>query len=351
MWPTTLLAEFKASGKDALHRTGLDHSGVFKSHPFPMQLRSLPLAAALAFAATFPSAPAAEFWLDLIAGEEASHEQAMADLATADVVYVGEAHTIDRHHTVQLGVLQELHARGRALVLAMEQLEARDQPTIDRFNAGELTFEQLATEMTWAKKWKNYADYRALVEFAQQNGIPLRALNAPPEIIRAVSRGGGVAKLSSEQRAHLPPDIVLDDPIYERLLNLQLAVHLAMDPARLRSVFEAQVSRDETMAANIAAARALTGPDGQPRTVVVVAGSGHMRYGLGTPDRVRRRLPGIVDRIVLSTESGQLKLSESDRAAMRDITITHADLRALGRAPGDYLRVLPLAAAQPAATP
>lgn len=314
-----------------------------------MNLRPLVMTATLVLAPAFTAAHAAEFWLDLIAGEEAAHEEVFADLATADVVYVGEAHTIDRHHTVQLGVMQELHARGRALVLAMEQLEARDQALIDRYNAGEFTFEQFATEMNWAKKWKNYADYRGLVEFAQQNGIPLRALNAPPEVIRAVSRGGGLDKLSPEHRAHLPADIVLDDPAYERLLNLQLAVHMAMDPARLRSVFEAQVSRDETMAANIAAARALTGPDGQPRTVIVIAGTGHMRYGLGTPDRVRRRLPGVVDRIILSTESGQLKLSESDKAAMRDITITHADLRALGSTPGDYLRVLPLAAAQ--ATP
>lgn len=305
-------------------------------------------ALSLMLSTTPPAARAAEFWLDLIAGEEAAQGQVFADLATADVIYVGEAHTIDRHHTVQLGVLQELHSRGRALVLAMEQLEARDQPVVDRFNAGELTFDHLATELNWAKKWKNFADYRALVEFAQQHAIPVRALNAPPEVIRAVSRGGGLEKLSAEHRAHLPDDIVLDDPLYERLLNLQLAVHMAMDPARLRPVFEAQVSRDETMAANIAAARAMAGPDGQPRTVVVVAGSGHLRFGLGTPDRVRRRLPGVVDRIILSTESGQLKLSESDRAAMRDITITHADLRALGRVPGDYLRVLPLAAAQAA---
>jgi uncharacterized iron-regulated protein len=130
------------------------------------------LLARLMTAAFFASAPAfantsAEFWLDLIAGEEASHEQVFADLATADVIYVGEAHTLDRHHTVQLGVLQELTAKGLALTLCMEQLEARDQALIDRFNSGELSFDQLAVEMDWAKKWKNYADYRALVEFAQ----------------------------------------------------------------------------------------------------------------------------------------------------------------------------------------
>lgn len=308
-----------------------------------MKFAALVMSTALAVAPAFANT-SSEFWLDLIAGEEASHDQVFADLATADVIYIGESHTIDRHHSIQLGVLQELAARGIAATLCMEQLLAADQPIIDRFNAGEITFDQLAAEKDWAKKWRNYADYRALCEFAQQHDMPLRALNAPPELIRAVSRGGGLDKLPPDQRAQLPADIVLDDAPYERLMNLQLAVHAAMDPARLRPVFEAQVARDETMAANIALARTLAGPDGKPRLAVVAIGSGHIRYGLGTPDRVRRRLPGIVDRIILATESGQLKLSAAEKAAARDITITHADLRALGRPPGDYLRVLPLAA-------
>jgi uncharacterized iron-regulated protein len=310
-------------------------------------MRSIRLAMLTTLAAASAFANPAEFWLDLVSGDEAGNAAVFDDLAKADVIYAGESHTIDRHHAVQLGVLQELHARGRALTLCMEQLEARDQATIDRFNSGTLTFEQLATALDWAKRWKNFADYRALCEFAQQNQIPLRGLNAPPDVIRAVSRGGGLAKLPPELRATLPAEIELNDAPYEHLLNLQLAVHMAMDPVKLRPVFEAQVARDETMAANIAAARALAGPDGRPRVAVVVAGTGHVRFGLGTPDRVCRRLPNIVSRIVLSTESGQLKLTAADKAAMRDIEITHADLRELARPPGDYLRVLPLAAGQP----
>jgi uncharacterized iron-regulated protein len=292
-----------------------------------------------------------ELWLDLIEGEETSEQAVIDDLATAGVIYVGEAHTIDRHHAMQARLLAALAGKGVRLALCLEQLEARDQAAVDRFNRGNLTFDALAQEIGWAKKWKNYPDYRSLLEFAQANGIPVRALNAPAEVIRAVSRGGGLAKLPADQRSQLPAEIVTDDSAYERMLNLTLAVHMAMDPAKLRTVFEAQVARDETMAANIVAARLADTAREQLRTAYVVVGAGHIRHGLGTPDRVRRRAPGIIERIILLTESGQLVLSAADKAAAREITISHGQFREIGRPPGDYLHVLPLATAKAVGAP
>ena len=290
-----------------------------------------------------------EFWLDLVRGEEVDHLQVLADLAGAGVIYVGEAHSIQRHHTVQLQLLQGLFASGLPLVLCLEQLEASDQPVVDRFNRREIDFATLAQEIGWSKKWSNYPDYQPLCEFARQHRIPVRGLNAPADVIRAVSRGGGLAKLPPGQRAQLPLEIVVDDPVYERLMQLELAVHMAADPAKLRPMFEAQVARDETMAANIVAARRASGEP--TRAAFVVLGAGHMRFGLGTTTRVRRRDPGIVERLVLITESGQLELTAADKAASRDITLSHADLRAIGRPPGDYLRVLPQAATLPPGHP
>ena len=282
-----------------------------------------------------------EVWIDLIEGEEATDADVIEDLATAGVVYLGEAHTIARHHAVQLAVLQGIFARRTDLTLCLEQLEARDQPAVDRYNRQEIDFDTLAREIDWAKKWSNYADYRALCEFARQHRIPIQALNAPASVIRAVSRGGGLAKLPADQRAQLPDDIVLTDPDYEKRVSRELSIHMAVDPAKVRPMFEAQVSRDEAMAARIVAAR--HGPDGKARTAVVLLGAGHMRFGFGTPARVQRRDPGVIERLVLISDSGQLQLSPAEKAASREVTITHEELRALGRPPADYLRLLPVA--------
>jgi len=295
--------------------------------------------------------PPAEFWLDLVQAEEVSNEDVFTDLASAGAVYIGEAHTIARHHTIQLEILQQLFLRKLSLVLCFEQLEARDQPAIDHYERREIDFETLARDIDWPKKWANYLDYRALCEFARLNRIPIRGLNAPATTIRAVSRGGGLALLTPELRAQLPAEIFTADPVYERLTNLQLAQHLALDPAKLRPVFEAQAARDETMAAQIVTARRVQAPPDEPRTAVVILGAGHMRFGLGTAERVRRRDPGMVERLILITESGQGQMTAEQKAQSRDITIAHADLRPVGRPPADYLRVLPLTTSTNTPTP
>jgi uncharacterized iron-regulated protein len=284
------------------------------------------------------SSPAREFWLDLYSGEEVGDQGVIEDLAKADVIYIGEVHTIERHHRTQADLLRKLAEQGKSLALGMEQIEARHQPTVDRFNRGELDFDQLAEAIAWGKQWKNYEQYRPICETAQKLGIPVIALNAPAEVIRAVGRKG-LAGISPEERDELPKDIVTDDPAYEKLMNLMLAVHMTMDPDKLRPIFEAQVARDETMAANIA--KVLKGEGGQSRSVYVVCGRGHISYGLGTPDRVKRRSPQSQDRILLVTESGELQLSPSEEAMRREIAISHEDLRSLGRPLADYLRILP----------
>ena len=292
---------------------------------------------------SMPQAPvlqSEDLWVDLVSGDEVDDADVLDDLAKAGAIYVGETHTIARHHAVQLSLMHELFVRNVPLVLCLEQLEAADQPAVDRYARREINFETFAREINWAGKWRNYLDYRFLCEFARQHGIPIQALNAPPDVIRAVSRGGGVASLTPEQRAQLPADLVLDQPLYERVTNLQLASHMAVDPAKLRPMFEAQLARDETMANNIMTARRRQ--PGTLRVPFVVLGAGHMRYGLGTPAGVRRREPGIVERLVVVSESGQFRISEAEKAASRETHISHADLRSLGRPPADYLKLLPV---------
>jgi len=276
-------------------------------------------------------------WIDPYRGEPVPYQAVVDDLAGVRVVYLGERHRLERHHALQAQIIADLAAAGRRLAVGLEQLEANRQPELDRFNAGEVDFDQLAEATDWAARWPNYEQYRPVLHAARKAGTPLVALNARAETIRQVARGGGVAQLPRELRERLPRDMTLDDEPYERLLGIYMRVHMAATPERLRPMIEAQIARDEHMAH--ALAQFLQSPEGTDRMAVVICGVGHVSYGLGMPARVRRRLDDPSDRVVVFSESGDVRLTPEERAVARPIRVTHEQLRALGRPIGDYLHI------------
>jgi uncharacterized iron-regulated protein len=276
-------------------------------------------------------------WLDVCEGEPADDARVIEDLGKARVVYLGERHTVERHHATQAKVIAELAHAGASLVVGLEPLEASQQPSIDRFNRGEIDFDGLAAAIDWAKRWPNYKQYRPVLEAAHNAKAPVIGLSPGPEIIHAVARSGGVDRLSADLRKQLPAEMVLKDSVYEKILSAQLMVHMAASPERLRPMIEAQIARDEAMSA--ALADYLRSPPGRGRKAVVVCGSGHVAYGLGTPQRVRRRLGDANDRIVVLSECGDVRLSPEEMAAARAVEIPHELLRQVGRPIADYLEI------------
>lgn len=279
----------------------------------------------------------ASLWLDVYRGEPVAYEDVLDDLATVNVVYLGERHTLERHHEFQQRIVADLAKKDVALVLALEQMEVHHQSTLNRYAAGKIDFDELAEQTDWRQRWQNYEQYRPALEAARKAGAPIIALNARRETISAVFRKGGVEKLDEETRGELPAKMQLDDPAYEKLLGILLNVHLAATPEWMRPMIEAQIARDEHMAQVLA--NFLKSPQGKNRTAIVLVGSGHVNYGLGLAARVRHRLHEVKDRIVIMSESGDVELSEEEKAASREIEVSHEQLRAIDRPIADYLHV------------
>jgi uncharacterized iron-regulated protein len=303
--------------------------------------------AVVALVATFGTILAGEdsercsLWVDVYQGEPVLYEDVLEDLAGVQVVYLGECHALERHHEIQAKVLRDLARRGLSLVLGLEQLERFQQPHLDRYNEGKIDFQKLVKATNWSERWHNYRQYRTIFEIARESRIPVIALNARAETIRQVARSGGVDQLDAQARKELPADLQLEDPLYEKLLNLELMVHMSATLATLRPIREAQICRDETMASVLCSF--LQSEKGQNRTAVVLCGAGHVSYGLGMASRVRRRMPEIRDRTIVLSQSGDLELSPEEQAMARDIEITHEQLRAIDRPVADYLHVKSLA--------
>ncbi|MBI1391087.1 MAG: hypothetical protein GC154_21885 [bacterium] len=278
------------------------------------------------------------FWLDLYRGEPVAWEDMLDDLASSKIVFLGEVHTLQRHHDLQTQIITALSDRGKKVLLGVEQMEARFDDWMQRYNRGEITFDELASSTEWRTRWENCADYRPILEAAIHSGGRVVSLNARAETIRAIGRGG-LDSLSESDRGELPQEMVFDEPLYETLLNKLMLIHMAFTEEMLRNVYRAQVARDETMAENMANAwKALDDPD--EWVGVVICGAGHCSYGLGTASRLSRRLPDLPQRVVLMSESGDVVLSKAEKAMTREIEITHEDLRFLNQPIADYLHAM-----------
>jgi uncharacterized iron-regulated protein len=317
-----------------------------KAMPRLIMLSALILAPAVICAGVPESASPApqrcEIWIDLYSGEPVPYEDVFEDLLGASVIYLGERHTLDRHHNLQEKIIAGLAGQGVKVAVGLEMHPVDVQPALDKYNSGEITFDEFAQEVGWGEIWDNYEQYRPAIEAAHAVGAPILALNARRELAKQVA-GSGLEGLDPEWAERIPVCVDADQPEYERELMrvMMVMAHATGQSDMMRRMFEAQVIKDEVMADAIA--RFMLSPEGDGHTVVVLCGAGHVSYGYGIPSRVRSRIPGVVDRILVFSESGDVVLSEREKAMARMIEITHEQLRENTVPFADYLHAKALA--------
>jgi uncharacterized iron-regulated protein len=237
----------------------------------------------------------------LLPGQDEIHDTATAVIDTANVrgldalldvladkrvIYIGESHDRYEDHLNQLGILRGLQARGRDLAIGMEFFQQPFQPVLDAFVAGTLAEADFLKQSEYFERWRfDYRLYRPLLRFAREHGIPVIALNVPKEITDQVG-DGGIASLSAADAAKIPAELDRDDDTYRQRIEAVFAMHPKGDDASFERFLEVQLLWDEGMAER-AAEYLSTHPD---KTLVVLAGSGHVEYGQGIPRRVARRI-------------------------------------------------------------
>lgn len=222
-------------------------------------------------------------------------EAMTADLAKADVVFLGEQHDDTRTHQLQAAVLEAVARRHAGpTVLALEMFERDVQPVVDSYLAGAMTE---ADFLAGSRPWPNYrADYRPMIEFARAKGWPVVAGNVPRRLASVVARRGlgALDSLPAGDRSLVAKDLSCPrDAYWDRFKATMgdMSGHgMQLTPEQVDQMvwrtYEAQCVKDETMGEAVAAART-------QRNALVIHpnGSFHSDYRLGTAARVQRRLP------------------------------------------------------------
>lgn len=229
--------------------------------------------------------------VDPVTGQALSVQTLATRLADTDIVIIGEYHGHHASHLLQARLQQALWRLNPRQVLTMEQFNLDHQPALDDYLAGQTGETEMRED---ANAWDNYqASYRPLVEFAKQHSLPVIAANAPADIVRCVGRQGPeyLERLDKDRRQALPDQPFLDTPAYkDKFLDAIQGSHGSNDDTlsgRLLNTYNAQLLRDNTMAARILETRERH-PDHQ---VIHLTGTFHSEERQGTVAVLEKRAP------------------------------------------------------------
>jgi len=182
---------------------------------------------------------------------------------------LGEQHDVADHQRRHLETVQRLAGHGRLAALALEMAE---QGTSTAGLAADASETAVRTSLRWNEAAWPWAAYGPIVMAAVRAGVPVLGANLPRQRMRAAMA-----------------DATLDQALPEESIALQRAAirqgHCDLLPeAQISPMTRIQIARDRAMADTVAGAA-------QPgRTVVLVAGSGHVDPAVGVP----RHLPDTV---------------------------------------------------------
>lgn len=221
-------------------------------------------------------------------------------LESAQVIVIGESHDDYSHHLAQLELIKLLWGQNPRLAIGLEMFQQPFQDQLDAYVAGTISERELLINTQWYERWSyDYRLYRPILQFARERGIPLLALNVSTEIVDRVSEVG-LSGLTDAERVGLPEEIDTSDPVYRERLKAIYQQHDQDNGKGLDRFVEVQLLWDEAMAQKVADWL----QQNVDSSMVVLAGSGHLRYGSGIPQRVTRRTGKDVKIILPATEDG-----------------------------------------------
>lgn len=193
---------------------------------------------------------------------DAAAQARLAALLPADVLLLGEQHDAPAHQQLQRQAVEWLAARGELAALALEMAErGRDTRALPH-GASEAQVQQALAWRDAGWPWKSYGP---VVMAAVRAGVPVLGANLPAARQREVMRD---ATLDTR----LPPAALAEQQQRMREGHCGL-----LPESQIAPMTRVQIARDIAMADTVAAARQ------RGRTVLLVAGNGHVQRTLGVP--------------------------------------------------------------------
>lgn len=180
--------------------------------------------------------------------KEITIDDIIKDFANADVLFFGEEHDDSIGHMLEAQVYEKAFRElGQNLYLSLEMFEADVQLVLNEYLQDLILEKNLIKE---GRAWKNYADYKPLVEYAKLNSLQVIAANTPARYTNAVTRNSleFLQRFNDDIWEWIPKNIdTATGRYYQKFLEI-MGGHGVMPGMH---IYQSQNLWDATMAHNI----------------------------------------------------------------------------------------------------
>jgi len=238
-------------------------------------------------------------------GSSVTFDELMKDLNRSQIVFVGEKHTNDSHHGIQLKIIQGIFKNNPSMRVGMEMFDRSYQQVLELWSVGGMDEETFLRKVHWYANWRyDFALYRDILQFIKENRIKIVALNIPFHIPARI-RVGGLDNLSDLDRQYLPKEIDTSNTAHRDYAKKVFEQHHFKGRVKFDDFYMAQCVWDEIMAESVASNLGTN-------QIVVLAGNGHLQFKYGIPDRAFRRTGASFRTIYLAAAGEEIGLEVAD---------------------------------------
>lgn len=215
---------------------------------------------------------------------EVSFEQLIQRLQQFRIVMLGENHTSEPHHNMQLAILKGLTESGSSVCLALEMFNPSQNQVLEKYISGIITEEEFLDQSDYFNTWgHNYRYYKPIFDYAREKKIKLFGVNIEHDYASKIGKSG-IKSLSSEEQKEIP-EIDTTDVEHRFYFKVAMQGMDAVSPAQFPRMYAAQCLWDAAMGDGV-----IKVAQQNPESVVIIlVGSGHVAYNLGIGKIIQKR--------------------------------------------------------------
>lgn len=226
-------------------------------------------------------------WIDPVTARTIPHAEAIARMAEARVVLLGEQHDRPEDHRFQELTLAGLAACRSGLEVGFEMFPSQLQPALDTWGQGMMSEAEFLRETGWEKVWGFPPElYLPLFRVCRELLLPMFAMNVERPVVSLVGREGWQA-LPKEYRSWLTP---AEEASAEYRRYLFAVTGGARPERKARSpddpAFDTFVRAQQVWDRAFACAIATALSRNDSVWAAGIIGRGHLEYRLGVPKQL-----------------------------------------------------------------